>query len=88
MSMSEGRRVNKSHPDFEKYWSKCEDLWEKYRPQIDTVETEGRKKYPDWKGRDCPWGDRHRELERKMYAELKALQEEYSYLFTKNDNDD
>lgn len=82
------RKVNKDHPRFSEYKSKCEALWLRYQPKLNEVERVGREAYPDWHGRDCPWGDKEREITRQMHAELKDLKEEYDYLFSEETGDE
>ena len=79
--MAERKRVNKQHPDYDGYISRCEALWSAYRPKFDTVEKSGQEAYPDWRGKDSPWAGEERDLTRKMHAALKELQREYAYLF-------
>ncbi len=84
MSMSARKSINKNHPDFEEYMEKCRDIQKRYIAEDEAVEKAGRAKYPDWSGKDSPWGMETRRVQRKYNAELKALQEEYSHLFTED----
>lgn len=76
-----GKRVNREHPDYPVYISKCKSLFAAYQKQFD----EEIAKYPDQHGRDHPAYAVIRPLDRKKNAELRELQKEYSYLFTEED---
>ena len=84
MTVGERKRVNENHPDFQKYWAKCVELRSEYKPRLEAIDEIGRKKYPNWKGFDCPWGDERRKVEKEFNSKLKELQKQYEYLFTED----
>jgi len=86
--MNARKKVNKNHPDYPAYLEKCKAIWAVYEPQVDAVEKKGRKEYPDWRGKDSPWGDELREIMRDFHTALKKLQEEYAHLFTEDIDDE
>lgn len=73
-----GKRVNREHPDYPVYISKCKALFAAYQRQIE----EEMEKYPEQHGRDHPAYIVTRQLDREKNVELRKLQKEYSYLFT------
>lgn len=76
--MREKRRVDRDHPDYPVYISKCKVLFAIYQKQID----EEMEKYPELHGLDHPAYVVTRKLDRERNAELRKLQKEYSHLFT------
>jgi len=79
--MQEKRKINKSHPKYPEYITKCNALWDRYKNLMDAEEA--KYPYPKWRGQDNPAGIVNRQLNRQFNAELKILQEEYSFLFEK-----
>lgn len=69
--------VNKLHPDYPEYIEKCRAMSEKFFAEEDAEKA----KYPDWKGRDHPAGEKLMEISKKHNAALRELQKEYAYLF-------
>lgn len=83
------KRVDKDHPDYPVYIEKCWALQKKYQPMIVAEEERLKAERPDWM--NCMDGlesVQKTQLYRQMHAELKALQKEYSYLFTEDIPDD
>lgn len=78
MSGTKQKRLNRDHPDCAKYTKKFNALWDAYMER----EKAEKAKYPDWRGRDQPADAVLRPLHRKLSDDIKALQQEYSYLFT------
>lgn len=73
--------VNKNHPDYPAYAKKHKGLWDVYLKR----EEEELAKYPDHHGQDHPAYIILRPLHKQFCAEVKALQREYSHLFTEED---
>lgn len=71
------KRVNREHPDYSAYIEKCKKICAAYQKRIDEEEA----RYPDWRGQDHPASVVTRQISREETAELKKLQQEYSYLF-------
>ena len=69
--------VNKKHPAYQEYLSKCKALSARYIAEEDALLAQ----YPIPKGHDHPAGSELRAISRRHNAELKQLQQEYSYLF-------
>ena len=69
--------VNKNHPDYPKYIEKCKALRDSFIEEEDAV----LDKYPTPNGLDHPAARELRQISILHNAALKALQEEYSYLF-------
>lgn len=84
MSDTKKMILNKSHPDCAKYTEKFNALWDAY---IELEEKE-EAKYPAWSGKDHPANTVLRPARRKLSEDIKALQKEYSYLFTEESPDD
>ncbi len=70
--------ANRNHPKFNEYREKCEKLRDDFRDQEDAILA----RYPEWHGLDNPADDEINPLRKKFHADLKALQKEYSFLFT------
>lgn len=73
--------VDKTHPDYPIYSAKHKALWDAYLKLKEVEEA----KYPDWRGRDHPADAVLRPLHRKLSDNIKALHQEYSYLFTEEE---
>lgn len=71
--------VNKNHPDYPTYSAKHKELCDAYMKLWDEEEA----KYPAWQGQDHPAYEVLRPAHRKLSEDIKALQKEYAYLFTK-----
>lgn len=83
--MSEGKSVNKHHPDFSEYVEKCCALRDHYYSLIDAEEQRLKQARPNWMHcKDGLESREKRQLYRQMHAGLKALQKEYDYLFTED----
>ncbi len=87
MSMNGRKKINKRHPDYQKYIKECEELRDICIKQEEAVEEAGRAEYPDWCGKDSPWGSKEREIAKKFSRELKELQKKYAHLFLEGPND-
>ena len=72
------KNVNKSHPRYEEYISKCRDLFHIYEEKIEAEHA----KYPNWRGLDHPSDIEVRLLERECNSKLRDLQREYDFLFS------
>lgn len=85
-----GRRsANKQHLDYPEYIRKCHALGDRYWSLIEAEEERLKAERPDWmNGKDGLESAQKRQLYRQMSAELKALQQEYAYLFTEDIPDD
>lgn len=79
--MADKRKIDHSHPDYVQYREQCDVLLSDYQAQVEQIEREGRKQYPDWHGRDTPWGTQENEALQVFFRRLNALQERYKYLF-------
>lgn len=81
-----GKRVNKTHPDYPAYIEKCRSLQHKYQLLIEAEEARQKVAVPNW--RTCldalETVERHR-LVAQHNAELRKLQQEYTYLFTEEE---
>ena len=73
--------MDRDHPDYPVYISKCKALFASYQKRID----EEMEKYPDQHGLDHPAYVVTRQLDREKNAELRKLQKEYAYLFTEEE---
>ena len=76
--MSGRKHLKQDHPDCAEYTRKFSEIWDKYF----SIEDTERAKYPDWRGKDHPADEVLRPAFRKLSEDIKALQQEYSYLFT------
>lgn len=74
--------LNKNHPDCLEYTRKFKAIWDAYY-ELEDTET---AKYPDWRGQDHPANNILIPAYRKCCQDTKALQEEYSYLFTETED--
>ena len=77
--MSEEKRINKQHPKFAEYLSKCESLAHEYAEKVDAAESQ----YPNWRGLDHPASHEISEITKEFNKKLKALQTEYNFLFVR-----
>lgn len=75
--MSEEKRINKQHPKFSEYLSKCEALASEYSKKVDAEES----KYPNWRGLDHPATREVLAITKEFNKKLRALQTEYDFLF-------
>lgn len=81
MPEKQKRRLNTNHPDCAEYTAKFQAIWDSYY----VLEDEEKAKYPDWRGQDHPANNVLCPAFRKCCAETKKLQQEYSYLFMKEE---
>ena len=82
--MGEKKRLDTTHPDCEEYTKKFKALWDAYY----TLEKQEKEKFPDWNGKDHPANDALIPAYNKCCADTKALQNQYSYLFIKETEDE
>lgn len=82
-----GKSVNRTHPDYTIYIEKCRALQNKYKTLF-VIEEERRKaEVPNWRTcLDALETVEKRRLEVQHNAELRELQQEYSYLFTEEES--
>lgn len=80
MNDTKRKRLNREHPDCEEYTKKFNAIWDAYAE----LEKEEEAKYPDWGGKDHPADTVLRPARRKLSEDIKALQQEYAYLFTED----
>ena len=78
MIMSATKKINKAHPDYADYVSKCKKIAEAYFALQDAEEA----KYPNWRGLDHPASGVCRKLSKEMNAKLLQLRQEYRHLFS------
>lgn len=67
-------RVNKEHPDYQKYADECRQLMIEWHKE----ENEIMNNYPNYKGLDSPANY----VGHKYLAKMKEIKKKYSYLFT------
>lgn len=65
--------IDKTHPLYPEYIRKCEELVQRGQKEVSKTPYSG--------GQDGPVADVHR----RYLHELRALQEEYTYLFTEDE---
>ena len=81
--------ANRQHPAYPEYIGKCYALRDHYWTLIKAEEERLKAERPNWMNcKDGLESVQKRQLYRQMSAELKAIQREYSYLFTEDVPDD
>lgn len=73
--------ANKKHPLYQEYIAKCKALSERFYAEEGAL----RAQNPEWRGKDHPANTEIRKLELQHNADLKSLQQEYSFLFNHSD---
>lgn len=84
--MSAGKKINRSHEDYPEYIKKCQKLFSEYQQLIEEEEERLKRKYPNWlECRDLLDTVEKKQLCVQRNKELQKLQQEYSYLFTEEE---
>lgn len=73
--------ANKMHPLYREYIAKCKALSERFYEEENVL----RAKYPEWRGKDHPASAEIKKLDLQHNTDLKALQQEYSFLFDRSE---
>lgn len=81
MSTDERKKLNKLHPDYPRFMSEVDALRNEYYKKCEEIE----RKYGTVTDRETQVviTREERPYLRKMYADIKQLQERYSYLYKK-----
>lgn len=77
MSITAGKKANKTHPKYDEYAKKVDAIAQKRFAAEEKI----RAKYPDYKGYGHPEGDKLREIKDLFCKELEELKVAYRFLF-------